>query len=98
MNYSNQLKEWNINNFGDTSNSGYSTLDLKTTSYTLVPQAGIGFQAAKFLYFKLNAGYMFTINSKWKAEDLIEVNNFPSGIKADGFMVNLGMYIGLFID
>lgn len=98
MNYTNQLTEWNINNFSDTSNSGYSTLDLKTTSYTFVPQAGIGFQAAKFLYFKLNAGYLFTLNSKWKVEDLIEVNNFPSGIKADGFMVNLGMYLGLFID
>jgi len=98
LNYSNLLNEWNINNLGDTSNSGYYSLDLKTTSYSFVPQAGIGLQATKFLYFKLNAGYLLTINSKWKAEDLIEVNNFPSGIKADGFMVNLGIYLGLFVD
>lgn len=98
VNFSNVLKQWNINNFiGDTAVNG-NIVSLKSTSFSLVPQAGIGFQAAKFLYFKLNAGYLFTVNSKWKMEDVIEVNNFPSGIKADGFMVNLGLYIGLFVD
>jgi len=98
VNFSNVLKQWNINNFiGDTAVNG-NIVSLKSTSFSFVPQAGIGFQAAKFLYFKLNAGYLFTVNSKWKMEDVIEVNNFPSGIKADGFMVNLGLYIGLFVD
>jgi len=98
VNFSNVLKEWNINNFiGDTAVNG-NIVSLKSTSFSFVPQAGIGFQATKFLYFKLNAGYLFTVNSKWKMEDVIEVNNFPSGIKADGFMVNLGLYIGLFVD
>lgn len=97
-NYSNSIKEWNINNFAGDTASGSSTVSIKSTSYSFVPQAGIGFQATKFLYFKLNAGYLFTVNSKWKIDDIIEVNNFPSGIKSDGFMVNLGIYLGLFVD
>jgi len=99
INYSNSLKEWNIGNYlNDTNSSGHNSLSFKNTSYTFVPQAGLGFHAAKFLYFKLNAGYLLTINSKWKLDDLIEVNNFPSGIKADGFMVNLGVFVGLFVE
>ena len=31
-------------------------------------------------------------------DDIIEVNNFPTGIKGDGFMFNLGVYVGFFID
>lgn len=98
-NYSNAFKEWNIGNYlNDTNSSGHNTLTMKTTSVSFIPQAGLGFQANRFLYFKLNAGYLLTLNSKWKADDLIEVNNFPSGIKADGLMFNLGIYVGLFID
>jgi hypothetical protein len=98
-NYANAYKVWNIGNYlNDTNSSGHNTLSFKNTSYTFVPQAGIGFHATKFLYFKLNAGYLLTINSKWKLDDLIEVSSFPSGIKADGFMVNLGVFVGLFVD
>ncbi len=98
-NYSNAFKEWNIGNYlNDTNSSGHNTLNFKTTSFTVVPQAGLGFQANRFLYFKLNAGYLFTVNSKWKADDIIEINNFPSGIKSDGLIFNLGVYVGLFID
>lgn len=98
-NYANSFKEWNINHYlSDTNSIGHNSLAFKNTSYTIVPQAGIGLHATKFLYFKLDAGYLLTINTKWKLDDLIEVNNFPSGIKADGFMVKLGVFVGLFID
>ena len=98
-NYSNAFKEWNIGNYlNDTNSTGHNTIDLKSTSFSFVPQAGLGFQANRFLYFKMNAGYLLTVNSKWKADDLIEINNFPSGIKGDGLMFNLGVYVGLFID
>ncbi len=99
VNYANSYKEWNINHYlTDTNSSGHNTLTFKNTSYSIVPQAGIGLHATKFLYFKLDAGYLLTINSKWKLDELIEVNNFPSGIKADGFMVKLGVFVGLFVD
>jgi len=99
VNYANTFNQWNINHYlNDTNSSGHNSLTFKNTSYTFVPQAGLGFHATKFLYFKLNAGYLLTINSKWKLDDLIEVSSFPSGIKADGFMVNLGVFVGLFVD
>ena len=99
INYGNTFNQWNINHYlNDTNSSGHNSLTFKNTSYSIVPQAGLGFHATKFLYFKLDAGYLLTINSKWRLDDLIEVNNFPSGIKADGFMVKFGVFIGLFID
>lgn len=99
VNYSDAFKQWNINYFtNDTNSSGYKSVSLSAGSYSVTPQIGIGYQAAKFLYFKLNAGYMLTMNSKWKIDDVVEVNNFPSGIKADGFMFNFGIYLGLFVD
>lgn len=99
VNYSNSFNQWNINHYlNDTNSTGHNSLTFKNTSYSIVPQAGIGLHATKFLYFKLDAGYLLTINSKWKLDDLIEVNNFPSGIKADGFLVKFGVFVGLFID
>jgi hypothetical protein len=99
VNYANTFNQWNINHYlNDTNSSGHNSLTFKNTSYSIVPQAGLGFHATKFLYFKLDAGYLLTINSKWKLDDLIEVSNFPSGIKADGFMVKFGVFVGLFID
>lgn len=98
-NYSHAFKEWNIGNYlGDTNSTGHNTVSFKTTSFSIIPQTGIGLQMSRFLYVKLNAGYLFTVNSKWKADDIIEVNNFPTGIKGDGFMFNLGVYVGFFID
>lgn len=98
-NYSNNFKQWNIGNYlNDTNSSGHNTIDFKSTTYTILPQTGLGLQVSRFLYLKLNAGYLLTINSKWKADDLIEINNFPSGIKADGFMFNFGVYVGFFVD
>ncbi|MCE1165329.1 MAG: hypothetical protein LWX07_08005, partial [Bacteroidetes bacterium] len=58
LNYGNSIREWNINNFVSDSASTGSTVTLKSTSFSFVPQAGLGFQAAGFLYFKLNAGYL----------------------------------------
>lgn len=99
VNYANTFTEWNINHYlNDTNSSGHNSLTFKNTSYSIVPQAGLGFHATKFLYFKLDAGYLLTINSKWKLDDLIEVNNFPTGIKADGFMVKFGVFVGLFVE
>ncbi len=64
---------------------------------TLQPQAGIGFYPLSFLYFKLNAGYTFTVSGDWKLNDVVKVNNIPAGIKADGFHFSLGIYAGLFV-
>lgn len=87
---------WNISN--DTLLTSSFTNSYTTTTYTFNPQLGIGYNVTKFMYLKLNAGYMFTIRGDWKLNDVLTVTNVPSGIKADGFNFNLGINFGLFTD
>jgi hypothetical protein len=87
---------WNISNDTILTNSFSNT--YSTTTYTINPQVGLGYFVTKFLYLKLNAGYMFTIRENWKFNDMFEVTNMPSGIKADGLNFNLGINVGLFTD
>lgn len=87
---------WNITNDTLLTNSFSNT--YSTATYTINPQVGLGYFVTKFMYMKLNAGYMFTIRDSWKFNDMFDVNNVPSGIKADGFNFNLGINFGLFTD
>lgn len=97
-NFGEKNKNWNINNYAsDTTGSDYYTKKLSAGVYSINPQAGIGFHPLKYIYLKLNAGYLFSVNTKWKLEEVFEVSNVPSGIKADGFHFNLGIYVGLFV-
>lgn len=77
---------------------GVGTSSYTTTTYTFNPQVGLGYNFTKFMYLKLNAGYMFTLRGDWKLNDVLTVTNVPSGIKADGFNFNLGVNFGLFAD
>jgi hypothetical protein len=87
---------WNISNDSLLTNNNTNT--YTTTTFTLNPQVGIGYNVTKFMYLKLNAGYMLTFKGDWKLNDVLPVSNVPSGIKADGFNFNLGINFGLFTD
>ena len=86
---------WNTSN--DSSFSSNHTSNYSSGTYSFNPQIGLGFYATKFMYFKLNAGYMFTVQKDWKLEEILVVKNVPTGIKADGFNFNLGINFGLFV-
>lgn len=96
--YPKDYQYWNISNFGiDTAgNNNVLTNDYSKTLYIFQPQIGIGYQLTNFLYLKLNAGYMLTFSDEWKINEILEVKNVPSGIKADGFSFLLGLNFGLF--
>ncbi len=97
--YPKEYQNWSIGNFGiDTSGVNNLKQEYSKNLYIFQPQLGIGFQATKFLYLKLNAGYMFTISDEWKLNEILKVGNVPSGIKADGFSVNFGINLGLFVN
>ena len=64
--------------------------------YSVRPQIGIGVLVTRFAYLKLDAGYMLTAQGNWKVDDDVTVTNFPSAIKANGFMLYLGVNFGLF--
>lgn len=85
--------------FGDFSSNSSSqniTRNFKVRLYSIQPQVGIALLVKKFLYFKLTAGYLFNMNGTWKVDNDISVTNFPTGIKADGFTINLGINAGIF--
>jgi hypothetical protein len=89
---------WNniFGEFGGDSTSENISHKLSVRYYGAKPQIGLGAFLTKFLYAKLNAGYQFSANNDWKVDDDIPVSNAPSGIKADGWTVNFGLYLGLF--
>ncbi|MEO8210890.1 MAG: hypothetical protein ABI840_10020 [bacterium] len=89
---------WN-NIFGEFSGDSSSTNlshQLSVRFYSAKPQIGLGVFITSALYAKLNAGYQFSANNGWEVDDEIPVSNAPSGIKADGFIVNFGLNFGLF--
>jgi len=81
------------------SNGTTSNISRVFTSriYSVQPQLGIGVLVKKFFYIKLDAGYQLSSEGAWKVDDEVEVQNFPSGITAKGFIINLSLNLGLFI-
>ncbi|HMS32720.1 MAG TPA: hypothetical protein PKC91_01405 [Ignavibacteria bacterium] len=80
---------------GDSSTQNFSN-KLSVRFYAARPQIGLGVFLTGFLYAKLNAGYQFSTNNDWYVDDDRVVLNAPSGIKADGFLVNFSLNVGLF--
>ncbi len=97
--YPKDYKNWNITPFVNDSLLSNQILinDYTKKILTLQPQISIGYDMLKFLYLKVSAGYCFSLSGKWKLNNALEVNNIPSGIKADGFSFTLGIQAGLFV-
>ncbi|MBS1516900.1 MAG: hypothetical protein JSS91_02305 [Bacteroidetes bacterium] len=89
---------WNtiFGEIGSGSSSNNISRKLSVRFYSAQPQIGIGYFVTKYLYAKINAGYLFSVNNEWKADNDIPVTNAPEGIKADGFNINFGLNFGLF--
>lgn len=88
------------NIFGELQNNGSSnniSRTFKSRFYTAQPQVGVGFLLRKFLYLKIDAGYQIGAQGKWRVDNDVEVKNFPTGIEAKGFNINVGLNFGLFI-
>jgi len=85
--------------FGELQSNGSST-DLsrvfKNRFYSVQPLIGFGVMLKSAIYLKFDAGYHFAAMGKWKVDNDIEVDNFPEGIKANGFTINLGINFGIF--
>jgi hypothetical protein len=88
------------NIFGELESNGSSnniSRVFKSRFFTAQPQAGVGFLIRKFMYLKIDAGYQLGAQNTWRVDNDVEVKNFPSGIEAKGFVVNVGLNFGLFI-
>jgi hypothetical protein len=82
--------------YANNSSSQNVTRNFKVRFYGAQPQIGFGLLIKKFVYLKLNAGYYFGAMGSWKVDNDIKVTNFPTGIKPNGFNINLGLNFGLF--
>ncbi len=89
---------WNniFNQYGGDSTTQNFSNSLSTRFFSVRPQIGFGVLVTKYMYAKLNAGYQFASGNDWYADDDILVSDAPSGIKAEGAIVNFGLYFGLF--
>lgn len=86
--------------------SQFSWEDLKTNTFSSntvegsfwIVQANVNleFAATPFLMLRLGVGYPFSFGPKWKLNDVVEVSNVPSNIKPNGFVLNFGIFAGLF--
>ena len=82
--------------FASNSSSQNITRNFKVRFYSVQPQVGFGLLVKKFLYFKLTGGYLLSFNGTWKVDNNTDVPNFPTGIKANGFTISLGVNAGIF--
>ena len=85
--------------FGEFSNNSSSqniTRNFKVRFFSVQPQISLGLLLKKFLYVKLTGGYLITANGTWKVDNNIDVPQFPKGIKANGFNINLSVNAGIF--
>lgn len=90
-NYSSILGE-----FTNISASSNITRNFRVRFYSVQPQIGLGLLVEKVVYLRLNAGYMVSAQGSWKVDNDVEVKNFPSGVKSNGFNINLGINFGIF--
>lgn len=97
--YGNSFGSYNsiFNELQSNSSSADISRIFKSRFYSVQPSAGIGIMLRKFLYLKIDAGYQFSAHSNWRVDNDIEVKNFPKNIDSKGFLINVGLNIGLFI-
>lgn len=96
--FAKDMGNWNPGIFSGDTVSGNTSVssEYSNTHFFVQPQVGLGYHILKFVYLKLNVGYEFTVGKTWKLNDAMEVENVPTGIKADGFNFSLGVNVGLF--
>jgi len=86
--------------FGELQSNGSSSnlsRTFKSRFYTVQPQIGIGIMLRKFMYLKIDGGYQIGAQNTWRVDNDVKVPDFPSGIEAKGFVINVGLNFGLFI-
>lgn len=87
--------EWNqiINSAND---PNYHFLRINGNFWFIEPSFNIEFAATTFLMVRGGIAYTFTLSPEWKCNEISSLNNVPSKLKADGFQIVLGLFIGLF--
>lgn len=96
--YKNGTTSWtnNWNELTNTSSSQNISRSMALRFYSATPKVGLGIFLKSYLYAKINAGYLVSVNSGWTGENGEEIDDAPKGIKADGLVFDFSLNFGLF--
>jgi len=84
---------WQESNSDSTGNFNRS---LKNSYWTFTPTLNLDWPINRFVLIRLGAGYQITFNDDWTADNGRELKNIPSGLNANSFFVQSGLFIGFF--
>jgi hypothetical protein len=69
---------------------------LTNSFFMLSPTLNLDFPITRFIALRGGLGYQFTFGSNWEIANGQKLNNTPSGLNGNGFMIQTGIFIGLF--
>ncbi len=84
---------WSDLNSNSTSNINRS---LKNNYWFLIPTLNIDIPLDRFITLRFGAGYQITFGDSWKVDNDIEISGVPSGLDANSFFIQTGIFIGFF--
>lgn len=64
--------------------------------WTFTPTLNADFPVYRFVALRAGVGYQFTFSGDWEAENGQSISGIPSGLNADGFFIQAGIFIGFF--
>lgn len=83
--------------FGDPgSNSGNVASKMENSFWIFTPTINFDWPIYRFVLLRIGAGYQFTFNEDWTADNGQTLNNVPSDLSANSFFVQSGIFVGFF--
>lgn len=84
----------------DLKNSSLATKNISkkfvNTFFTITPTVNIDLPLSRFMALRLGAGYIYSFNDKWKADNDVDAVGVPSDFKSNTFFIQAGLYFGFF--
>lgn len=69
---------------------------LENSYWFLTPTLNIDIPVDRFITFRIGAGYQFTFGGKWELDNDLDISGVPSGLNADSYFIQTGIFIGFF--
>lgn len=90
-------QDWNTiwSGLEESNNSG-DYKKLTNSFWSLSPTLNFDIPLYRFVLFRLGVGYQLTFGDDWTYDNDQPLNNVPSGVNADAFFIQSGLFIGFF--
>ena len=70
--------------------------NLSNSFFLISPTLNLDFPITRFLAFRGGVGYQFTFGNDWSFSNGKKLNDAPSRLNGSGFLIQTGIFIGLF--